>query len=330
MKRTCPASGIVAWAAALLAAALLAAPPPAAAAADRPAHEPILPLPAPADIDRAKAELGRRLFADPILSADGTVSCRSCHDLARGGADPEATAVGIGGARGAVNTPTVYNAALNLAQFWDGRARTLEEQAGGPITNPLEMGGTWPDVLDRLRASPHRDAFRAAFGTEPSEAAVREALAEYERTLITTGSRFDAWLAGDGGALTADERTGYALFKSYGCASCHQGAAVGGNMFQRFGFFGDLFADRGAERPADLGRYAVTGRADDRHVFKVPSLRLAVHTAPYFHDGSVATLPEAVRLMGRYQLGHEIPDEDVALIVQFLGTLPGTLAEDGP
>ncbi|WP_051341096.1 cytochrome-c peroxidase [Azospirillum halopraeferens] len=303
---------------------------PVTAQAGEAAREPIRPLPPPAVTDPLRVELGRRLFADPILSGDGTVSCRSCHDPGRGGADAQPVAVGIGGATGTLNTPTVYNAALNLAQFWDGRARTLEEQAGGPITNPVEMAAHWPDVLARLTASPYRASFRAAFGTDPSADTVAAALAEYQRTLITTGSRFDAWLAGDAAAISPEEERGYALFKSYGCASCHQGANVGGNMFQRFGFFGDPFGDRDGERPSDAGRFAVTGRDADRRVFKVPGLRLAVLTAPYFHDGSVATLPEAVQLMGRYQLGQEIPEEDITLIVQFLATLPGPLPDAGP
>jgi cytochrome c peroxidase len=294
------------------------------------AREPIRPLAVPAGVDPRKADLGRRLFDDAILSRDGTVSCRSCHDLARGGADTQALAVGIGGAVGGANTPTVYNAVLNLAQFWDGRARTLEEQVDGPLTSPVEMGSDWPGVIARLKASPYRAAFREVFGRDPDAGTVRAALAAFERTLVATGSRFDAWLLGDDDALSPDEKAGYALFKSYGCASCHQGANVGGNMFQRFGFFGDLFADRGGGTPADLGRYNVTKREADRHVFKVPSLRMAVFTAPYFHDGSVPTLHEAVRLMGRYQLGHEIADDDIGLIIQFLGTLPGRMAEEGP
>ncbi|HYG88153.1 MAG TPA: cytochrome c peroxidase [Azospirillum sp.] len=307
-----------------------ALPVPAAAPAPVRTREPIRPLAAPAPADPRLAALGRRLFEDPILSRDGTVSCRTCHDLSHGGADPHPVAVGIGGAAGGVNTPTVYNAAMNLAQFWDGRARTLEEQIDGPLTSPAEMGSDWPGVLARLTASPYRAEFRAVSGRDPDADTVRAAIAAFERTLVTTGSRFDAWLRGDEDALTPDEKAGYALFKSYGCSSCHQGANVGGNLFQRFGFFGDLFADRGGGTAADLGRYNVTGRDADRHVFKVPSLRLAALTAPYFHDGSVPTLFEAVRLMGRYQLGREIEEGDIALIVQFLGALPGRMLEDRP
>lgn len=305
---------------------------PVLAASPGPARsqEPIRPLTAPAAIDPRLAALGRRLFEDPILSRDSSLSCQTCHDLSHGGVDSQAVAIGLGGAVGSSNTPTVYNAVLNLAQFWDGRARSLEEQIDGPLTSPAEMGSDWPGVLARLTASPYRAEFHALFGRDPNAETVRAAIAAFERTLVTTGSRFDAWLTGDEDALTPDEKAGYALFKSYGCASCHQGANVGGNLFQRFGFFGDLFADRSGGTAADLGRYLVTGRETDRHVFKVPSLRLATLTAPYFHDGSAPTLFEAIRLMGRYQLGREIDEGDIRLIVQFLATLPGRMVEDRP
>lgn len=290
--------------------------------------EPIRPLIASPPGESRKVDLGRRLFHDPILSGDGTVSCASCHDLARGGVDGLPVSVGVGGAKGSVNAPTVFNAAFHLAQFWDGRAATLEEQAGGPITNPLEMANSWPVVLARLNASAYFADFKATFGGEATASRVKEAIAAFERTLVSTDSPFDRWLLGDDTAMTSEELRGYRLFKSFGCISCHQGRNVGGNMYQRFGFFGDWFADRGrAETAADLGRFNVTGRAADRHVFKVPSLRLAVQTAPYFHDGSVATLEEAVRLMARYQLGRPIAEEEVGMIVKFLHTLPGKPAE---
>ncbi|MBI5166028.1 MAG: cytochrome B6 [Magnetospirillum sp.] len=291
-------------------------------------HEPIRPLMAIAGVDPAKAELGRRLFHDPMLSRDGTVSCASCHVLDRGGSDGRPVSMGIDGRVGIVNAPTVYNAAFNLAQFWDGRAMTLEDQVNGPLTNAAEMGTDWPTVLERLARSPYAAAFRTVFGAEPDAPAVRAAIAAFERTLITTGSRFDRWLGGEAEALSASEKAGYALFKSYGCASCHQGAAVGGNMFQRLGFFASGGIRAGGPLPADLGRFNVTGRPADRNVFKVPSLRLVTLTPPYFHTGEVATLDEAIRLMGRLQLGRDIPDRDVALIAAFLGTLvdPAALA----
>lgn len=284
-------------------------------------QEPIRPLQPPRGLNADKVALGKRLFHDPALSADGTVSCATCHPLERGGADGQALSRGVGGALGGANSPTVYNTSLNLAQFWDGRAATLAEQVGGPLTHPAEMAFTWAGVLTRLRASAHAADFRRLYGGDVTEASLRDALAEFERSLITTDSPFDRWLAGDDAALTAEQKHGYDLFKSYGCASCHQGAAVGGNLFQRFGFFGNWFTDRGRTAPGDLGRFNVTGRAADKFVFKVPSLRLVTLTAPYFHDGSVADLPEAIRLMARYQLGRDMAEGDVAPIVAFLGSL---------
>jgi cytochrome c peroxidase len=305
--------------------ALAWASPALAADADR-SHEPIRPLTAATDLDPRQVALGRRLFLDPILSRDGLISCASCHSLSHGGGDGRPHSIGVGGKEGGVNAPTVYNTTLNLAQFWDGRANNLEDQAGGPITNPVEMASDWPEVVERLRASPYRATFQDIFAADPSESLVRAVLASFERSLISTGSRFDRWLLGDDTAISEDEKAGYGLFKSYGCASCHQGANVGGNMFQKFGFFGNWFDDRGHGSAADLGRYNVTKQDRDRYVFKVPSLRMAVLTAPYFHDGSVSDLSEAIRLMGRYQLGREINPHDNALIAKFLGTLPGKLA----
>ena len=280
------------------------------------------------NLDPRQVALGKKLFLDPILSANGAIRCASCHSLSLGGADGHSHSIGVNSKEGGVNAPTVYNASLNLAQFWNGRAATLEEQAGGPITNPVEMASDWPSVIERLRASPYRAEFRAIFAADPDESLVRAVLANFERSLISTGSRFDRWLLGDNSAINDDEKEGYALFKSYGCASCHQGANVGGNMFQKFGFYGNWFDDRGQVSAADLGRYTVTKQERDRYVFKVPSLRMATFTAPYFHDGSVGDLSEAIRLMGRYQLGREINPHDNALIAKFLATLPGKLAAE--
>ncbi|HVI52062.1 MAG TPA: cytochrome-c peroxidase [Candidatus Sulfotelmatobacter sp.] len=291
--------------------------------------EPIQPLSVPEGLDLRKVELGRRLFSDPILSADGSVSCASCHDLARGGSDHRARSIGIKGAEGTIRAPSVYNSGFNFVQFWDGRAVSLEVQAAGPITNPLEMGSQWPDLLKKLTDNPvYGTAFRLVYGKPPSQAAVTDALATFERTLVTVNSRFDAYLKGDRKAISDEERKGYELFVAYGCASCHQGANVGGNMFERFGFMGNYFADRGTPTQADLGRFNVTGREADRFVFKVPSLRLSALGGPYFHDGSVADLSAAIQIMGRYQLGREIPEKDVDRIMQFLNTLVGKLAQD--
>lgn len=297
--------------------ALLAATAPGLAQ-----QEPLRPLTPAARLDPAEIGLGRALFNDKRLSRDNSLSCATCHPLAKGGSDNLPVSVGIGGAKGTVNAPTVFNTAFNIAQFWDGRAITLEQQVDGPLQNPVEMDASWPDVIARLNAGEYAGRFQSVYGAPPSPDLVRRALAGFERSLVASGGRFDRWLGGEADAIDADEKKGYALFKSYGCASCHQGANVGGNLFQKLGFFGNWFLDRG--RPVttgDLGRFNVTGRESDRHVFKVPSLRLAVMTPPYFHDGSVASLDEAIRIMGRYQLGRDIPAADIALIVKFLGSL---------
>lgn len=300
-----------------------------AAATSTPSREPIEPLPAVPVLDRRVVALGRRLFHEPRLSGDGTVSCSSCHDLAKGGASGRSLSVGVNGVQGLVNAPTVYNAALNFVQFWDGRAATLEEQIGGPITNSLEMGSSWEKVLGVLRADASYAADFAALPGGVTEANVRRALADFERTLLTRGSAFDRFLAGDESALGAEARAGYEMFKSVGCIACHQGRNVGGNMFQRFGVLGDYFKDRGHVSEVDYGRYNVTHNESDRYVFRVPSLRNVALTAPYFHDGSAATLEQAVQVMARYQLGRRLSDEQVAGIIAFLRSLAGEQAPAG-
>lgn len=286
-------------------------------------REPLLPLsPAPA-LPPEKVALGERLFQDPRLSHDNSISCASCHDLGRGGTDRSRFSVGINGAVGDVNAPTVFNVGLNIAQFWDGRARTLEEQAAGPVHNPVEMGSNWDEVMGKLRADREYQAmFRRAYPDGMTSANIAGAIATYERSLATPNSRFDRHLRGEKNMLDPDEREGYRRFVNLGCASCHQGAGIGGNMFQRFGVMGDFFADR-LPNKADQGRFNVTGLEEDRHVFKVPSLRNVDLTAPYFHDGSARTLSDAVRIMGKYQLGKELSGEEVRLIVAFLHTLSG-------
>ncbi|HVJ21071.1 MAG TPA: cytochrome-c peroxidase [Polyangiaceae bacterium] len=290
--------------------------------------EPIQPLELDTAIDQQRAELGGRLFHDPRLSADGSVACSSCHDIGAGGDDGKPRSIGIKGASGDINAPTVLNAGNNFVQFWDGRAASLEEQAGGPLTNPLEMGNSWDTLLQTLgRDAGYAAEFKRAFSDGLSEANVRTALATFQRTLITVDSRFDRWLRGQREALSAEESAGYELFKNVGCVACHQGRNVGGNMFQRFGVMGDYFATRGEIKTADLGRFNVTKSPADRHVFRVPSLRNVELTAPYFHDASAATLEDAVRVMGRYQLGRPLSDGDVARIVSFLKTLTGKIPD---
>ena len=287
--------------------------------------EPLEPLPERLDVDTAKAALGSRLFHDPRLSGDGTISCASCHDLASGGDDGRVVSVGVGGKAGLVNSPTVFNVRFNIAQFWDGRAETLEDQIDGPIQNEIEMATMWPDVVTKLEDDgEYPGLFEAVYPGQPiSRKTIRNAIAEFMASLITPNSRFDRWLKGDEQALSRMEKHGYELFKRYGCASCHQGRNVGGNMFQVFGVINDYFRKRGNITKADMGRYNVTGNEEDRHAFKVPSLRMAAHTAPYLHDGSAATLRDAVDAMFEFQLGRAAPDADKEAIVAFIKTLAG-------
>ena len=267
----------------------------------------------------ARAELGKQLFFDPRLSRDGAHACNSCHRLDRGGADQRPLSLGVGDKRGARNTPTVYNAAWHVAQFWDGRASSLEEQVRGPIFNPDEMAmRTAAEVVQVIERIPGYVAgFRRAFPGEPLDfERVTRAIAAFEQTLATP-SRWDRYLRGDRTALTRAELDGLKLFADVGCVQCHTGELVGASMFQKIGV-----AEQWPNQ-ADPGRYAVTRRPEDRMVFKVPSLRNVAVTAPYFHDGSVAELAEAVRMMGRFQLGAELTGHEVELILAWLRTLTG-------
>jgi len=283
----------------------------------------LLPLPPVPTLPSAKVALGQRLFFEKRLSRDDTLACAGCHSFARGGGDGQRVSTGVGGKVGSVNAPSVFNVGLGFVQFWDGRATSLEEQAAGPVHNPLEMASSWAEVIPKLQGdADYREDFRRIYPEGITGAAIVDAIATYERTLLTPNSRFDRFLNGDRTALNALEQTGYQRFLDYGCASCHQGAAIGGNMFQRFGVMGDFFKNRPLV-PADLGRFNVTGKEEDRHVFKVPSLRNVALTAPYFHDGSAASLEEAVVIMARYQLGRELPASHVTSIVAFLHSLTG-------
>jgi cytochrome c peroxidase len=296
-------------------------------------QEPILPIPTPQFSDRERAEisLGRSLFHDPRLSHDNTTSCASCHSLDLGGVDRQRVSVGINGAMGTVNAPTVINSGFNLAQFWDGRAATLEEQAAGPVHNPIEMGSNWGEVLEKLRTDELYPArFEALYADGMTAQNIQRSIAQFERSLVTLDAPFDRYLRGDEQAISEKAKRGYRLFKSYGCVACHQGKNVGGNMYARMGAMGNYFIHKNELDSADMGRYNVTGDEDDRHVFKVPSLRLVTHTAPYFHDGSATTLEEAVSTMARYQLGRRIDTKDTALIITFLKTLAGELYQVEP
>jgi cytochrome c peroxidase len=300
-----------------IAAALLAVCISAAWAA---ADEPIQPI-KPAKITKpAMVELGKKLFFDPRLSKSGFISCNSCHNLSMGGSDNLKTSIGDHWHQGPINSPTVLNSSMSLAQFWDGRAVDLKAQAGGPIANPGEMAFSHALAVGMLESIPAYTAeFKQVFGTDKIDIdKVTTAIAEFENTLVTPNSRFDRWLKGDKKAITANELAGYKLFKESGCVGCHNGPAVGGNSFQKMGVVEPYKTSNPAE-----GRIAVTGEDADRFTFKVPSLRNVELTYPYFHDGAANTLPEAVNTMGRVQLGKKFTPEENAKIVAFLKTLTG-------
>ncbi len=290
--------------------------------------EPILALPDSADVDMDKVLLGRSLYFDTALSGDGKLSCATCHMLEHGGAEPRKTSAGIRGQLGPINAPTVLNSSYNFVQFWDGRAKDLQEQAAGPVENPIEMGTTWPEVVERLKKNKeYVAAFAKLYDDGITKANTTDAIAEYEEYLITP-SRFDAYLKGDENAITEAEKKGYETFKEVGCTACHTGINVGGTMFQKMGLVADYFKDRGTPlTEADNGRYNVTKKDFDKHFFKVPTLRNVELTPPYLHDGSQDTLEDTVRIMGKYQLGRELTDAQVNSIVAFLKSLTGELPE---
>lgn len=295
-----------------------------ASASDRIATlEPLVP---PEGLDPATVRLGDRLFHDPILSRDGTVSCATCHDLQHGGDDGLPVSVGIENRLGDMNAPTVLNASLNAVQFWDGRAPTLSDQIDGPIHNPKEMDSDWEQIVERLRIDQtYLEAFNDVFGAPPSADSVKQAIVAFEESLITVDAPFDRWLRGEQQTLPGGALDGLRLFEERGCVSCHQGRAFGGNLFQRLGLMRDYFSRDRPIRQSDLGRFNQSGDEEDKHVFRVPSLRNVELTGPYFHDGSAATLSDAVRAMLRFQVGVEPDESEVACLVEFLRSLTGIL-----
>ncbi|MES9818864.1 MAG: cytochrome-c peroxidase [Candidatus Thiodiazotropha sp.] len=282
--------------------------------------EPIQPIKPVQNINLGQVELGKKLYFDPRLSKSGFISCNSCHNLSMGGTDNLKTSIGHNWQQGPINAPTVLNSSLNVAQFWDGRAADLKAQAGGPIANPGEMAFTHTLAIDVLTSIPeYVMEFKQVFGSDKITIdEVTQAIAEFEKTLVTPNSRFDQWLLGDKQVLSQDEMAGYTLFKQSGCVSCHNGEAVGGNSFQKMG----VVEPYKAKSPAE-GLSAVTGKDADRFKFKVPTLRNVEMTYPYFHDGEAETLTEAVDVMGRLQLGKKFSDNENAQIVAFLKTLTG-------
>lgn len=273
----------------------------------------------------AKVELGKMLYFDPRLSASHAISCSSCHNIGLGGADAEPTSIGHRWQHGGRNAPTVFNAVFNKAQFWDGRATDLEQQAGGPMVNPVEMASPETHVAEQLKGIPgYGVAFAQAFPGEPDPitlANAQKAIALFEATLITPNATFDRFLRGEENALSPTQKAGLAAFIDKGCSSCHNGINVGGGMYAPFG----VVEKPGAEflPAADKGRFMVTKTASDEYVFKVPTLRNIALTAPYFHTGQAWDLRQAVAVMGASQLGIQLTGDDVAKITAFLDSLTG-------
>lgn len=284
------------------------------------AAEPVDPI-EPVEVKNpALVELGKMLFFEPRLSRSGFISCNSCHNLATGGVDNLQTSVGDRWQKGPINSPTVLNSFGQIAQFWDGRAKTLAEQAAGPIANPLEMASTHEMAVKVIASIPgYAPYFEKAFGDAKVDIKrITDAMAEFERTLVTPNARFDKWLKGDKKAITAQELNGYNLFKSSGCTICHNGAQLGGQSFQKMGVVRPYETTNTAE-----GVKAISGRDQDRMTFKVPMLRNVELTYPYFHDGAVWSLEESVSIMGDLQLGKRYTEQEIKDITAFLKTLTG-------
>lgn len=295
--------------------------------------------PAPADnpTTDAKVALGKMLFMDPRFSSTGTVSCNSCHNVMEGGDDSRTFSMGVHGKTGGRNAPTVWNSAFHSVQFWDGRADLLEDQAKGPVTNPVEMGVTEIEqAMDKVRAIPgYKPYFDEAFGKDSMTVVnAAKAVASFERTLITPNSPYDKYVKGDKKAMSAQQVRGMETFASTGCTSCHSGAAFNGptmefgqGFYAKFPTFSDNEFNKKYDLSADKGREEATGNKADAHMYRVTTLRNITDTAPYFHNGSVNDLSEAVRLMAKTQLNKDMSEQDVKDVVAFLAALTGAYPE---
>lgn len=283
----------------------------------------IVPIPENLELDPLKVKLGKKLFFDTRLSNNG-FSCATCHPVDRGGMDGLKLSMINGGGFDVKNTPTVFNSGFNSMQHWNGEIDSLEQQVARVILDPQHMNSSWQLIISRLQ----KDAgvmqqFRSIYANGLSVDNIMNALATYERSLITPGADFDRYLRGDMDAITPDQKKGYALFQQYGCISCHQGINVGGNLLAKFGIFKSHQERKKELTEYDFGRYLYTRNSRDKFVFRVPSLRNVSSTAPYFHDGSAATLRDAIRIMARIQLGITLADHEIGLIESFLHSLSG-------
>ena len=300
-----------------------------------------LPSVAPAPKDNPttdeKVQLGKMLYMDPRFSSTGTVSCNSCHNVMEGGDDSRTVSMGVHGKTGGRNAPTVWNSAFHSVQFWDGRVDLLEDQAKGPVTNPVEMGvSEIEQAMDKVRAIPgYKPYFEKAFGKDSMTVDnAAKAVAAFERTLITPNSPYDQYVNGDKKAMSAEQVKGMETFAAAGCASCHSGAAFNGpkmefgqGFYAKFPTFADNEFNKKYKLSDDKGREEATGKASDAHMYRVATLRNITDTAPYFHNGAVNDLSEAVRLMAKTQLNKDLSDKEVKEIVAFLGALTGEYPE---
>jgi len=287
-------------------------------------NQPITPIPLTVKLPAGTVALGQRLFNDPRLAGKQGLSCADCHKLAEGGDDGVAVATGPGSGKMQLNTPTVFNVAYNGHIGWYGKHSSLHAQAAADLKKRQHHSSPWAILLDYLNNHPdYPSLFSASYPDGITRDNMLDALVVFERSLITPNAPFDRWLRGDSDALSAAAREGYQRFQQLGCISCHQGVNIGGNLFQRIGIFGDFFADKAATTFPDQGRYNITGRERDRHVFRVPSLRNVAVTAPYFHDGRTNSLREAIELVGRYQLNRELSAQDLDYLEAFLRSLTG-------
>lgn len=288
--------------------------------ANRLTDEPIKTIETAKNLNINMVELGKKLWFDPRLSKSNVISCNSCHNLATAGVDNLPSSIGHKWTIGPINSPTVLNAELNISQFWNGRAKDLKAQASGPIDNPKEMAFTHTLAVETLSSIPmYKQYFSKVFGTkEITIDNVAIAIAEFEKTLRTPNSSFDLWLKGDDNALSPTEKEGYSLFKNKGCIACHSGSLAGGQMYQKMGVIKPYKTNN-----PDIGRAEITGDASDKLVFKVPTLRNVALTYPYFHDGAVWSLKEAVIIMADIQLGQKLSDDEANKITEFLNSLTG-------
>ena len=295
-------------------------------AADEFLNEAVQPVEDYIPVDQAKVALGDLLYHDTRLSLDNTLSCASCHDLETAGVDNEIFSPGVGGQIGTINSPTVFNSVYNFVQFWDGRAPTLATQAAQPPLNPVEMASiSFEQIIDKLKQDKELSRqFHKVYPEGYSEATITDAIAEFEKTLLTPNSRLDRYLKGEASAMSELELKGYALFKDYECATCHVGVYMGGQSYEKMGMARDYFADRGTELSLDdMGRFKETGIERDRHRFKVPGLRNVALTEPYFHDGTRKNLRDATADMALYQLDISLEEEELDAFEAFYETLTG-------